>query len=140
MGSNGNYRRHGLEPHAIGWGGHKRVQHCVSFDPELERWISREQVAGGLSFSEVVNRELKKQHDLRQQLSGLTSIDGEQQTPVYQVLLEQFGQKVGRTVDGAMRDITVVQAMVAAFAEIAMSPEQFSRWERTVTEGRKKPC
>jgi len=112
----------------------------VSFDPELERWISREQVAGGLSFSEVVNRELKKQHNLRQQLSGLTSIDGEQQTPVYQVLLEQFGQKVGRTVDGAMRDITVVQAMVAAFAEIAMSPEQFSRWERTVTEGRKKPC
>lgn len=136
MAGNGKHAETSVEP-ALRWGGHTRRQHNVSFRPDLYAWISREMVLGGLSFSEVVNRELMKQRNLRDQLAGLTSTEGEQQMPVFHVLLEQHGQKVSKTVDRVAREIGITQAMVEAFARIAMSPEQLSQWEREVS-GRKR--
>jgi|SoiMethySBSTD1v2_1073268.scaffolds.fasta_scaffold1031472_2 hypothetical protein len=139
MERNSTHTGNGMESQPLRWGRHKRVQHCVSFVPDLHDWLTREMVASKLSFSEVVNRELKKQHDLREQLSALTGKDAEEQTPVFQVLLEQHGQKVSKTIDGAVKQIgeqnsalKVIGAMVEMFARIAMSPEQFNRWERGV--------
>src|SRR5262249_8236837 len=139
MERNSTHTGNGMEPQPLRWGRHKRVQHCVSFTPDLHDWLTREMVASKLSFSEVVNRELQKQHDLRAQLAALTGKNAWQPTAVFQVLLEQHGQKVSKTLDGAVqqlgeqhRALKVLGAMVDMLARIAMSPEQFTRWERGV--------
>src|SRR5215813_5332744 len=121
------------------FGMHKRRAMSVYLAPELCDWLTVEARVQRITMSELVNRLLQQQRNLRKDLAALPETRGA--APLFQTLLEQHGEKVSRTMDATVKQLAGVQSaldllktMVAHGARLGLTPKQYSQWERDVQD------
>jgi hypothetical protein len=92
-----------------------------------------------LSVSEQVRRLLRQQLNLRRDLAAVTTEqDG---LPVFQVLLQEHGEKVSKTLDAAIsqimaltKQLDLLKTMIAVAVQTGLTAQQNSEWEKKVRE------
>jgi hypothetical protein len=118
---------------------HRRVPVSTYLDPELYEWLVVEAKVHHITISEQVQRIVRQQQNLRKDLAAL--VEPQDTTPVFQVLLERHGEKVSKTMDGAVRQLAVLQtaldlikAMLVFGMKALLNPQRFSQWEKDVQD------
>jgi hypothetical protein len=130
----------GVVPHPkLRFGMHRRVPVSTYLDPELYEWLVVEAKVHHITISEQVQRIVRQQQNLRKDLAAL--VEPQETTPVFQVLLERHGEKVSKTMDGAVKQLARLQTaldllktMVAHSTRMGLTPKQFSQWEQDVQD------
>ena len=120
------------------FGMHKRRAVSVYLPPDLYAWLTVEAKVQHVTLSEHIQRVLRQQQNLRRDLAALAAPQ-QDAAPVFQVLLERYGEKVSQTMNGAVQQVLQLQAaldllktMVVHGARIGLTPKQFSQWEQDV--------
>ena len=123
---------------------HTRVPRSVQLEPELDRWIEGMSTLWGCSLSEAMNRLLKEQMQLREQLGGTFATErGEEDgtSQVVHVLLERFKEDICRGMDRLGEEVSKVksnlyllQSMHDRHAAIALGGQKYDAWRTSVQE------
>ncbi len=93
------------EPGKVRIGAHTKQQRYVALAPDLDAWVMQEAKLVRCSFSEMVNRLLSQQHDLRQQLAALTETQPQKNAPLFHVIMEQFAGTLCRSLDALAGEV-----------------------------------
>jgi hypothetical protein len=89
----------------VRFGAHTKIQRTIFLTPELDDWVRREAGQRRCSVSEMINRLLGQQLDLRRQLATVDDASTNGNTPLLQVLLEQHREALGRSLDGLAGEV-----------------------------------
>lgn len=93
------------EPGRVRFGAHTRVQCTVWLRPQLAEWVRKEAASAGCSASEMINRLLSQQLDLRQQLSAVVEGGTDARASLLHVLLEQVRESLCQSIDGLAGEV-----------------------------------
>ncbi len=93
------------EPGKVRFGAHRKQQRSVSLAPDLDAWVLQEAKLARCSVSEMINRLVAQQHDLRQQLAALAETQPQEHAPLFHVIMERFGAQLCRSLDGLAGEI-----------------------------------
>lgn len=93
------------EPGRVRFGAHTKIQRTIFLTPELDEWVRREAGQRRCSVSEMVNRLLGQQLDLRRQLAAIEEAGPNGHPPLLQVLLEQHKEALSRSLDGLAGEV-----------------------------------
>ena len=91
-------------PH-LRFGAHTRVQRSVLLSPDVDAWVAQQARRARCSFSEMVNRLLGQQLDLRRQLAAIEEAGTNGHPPLLQVLLEQHKEALSRSLDSLVGEV-----------------------------------
>ena len=93
------------EPARVRFGAHTKVQRSVSLSPAVDAWVHKEASLSGCSVSEMINRLLSQQLDLRRQLAAVVEGGTDERAPLLQVLLEQVRESLCQAIDGLAGEV-----------------------------------
>jgi hypothetical protein len=84
----------------------------VSLTPDLDTWVLQEAKLARCSVSEMINRLLSQQLDLRRQLATVAQADPDGNAPLLQVMLEQHKEALGRSLDGLASEVRKLRGAI----------------------------
>jgi hypothetical protein len=141
-------------PH-LRFGEHTRVQRSVLLSPDVDAWVAQQARRARCSFSEMVNRLLSEQRDLRRQLAESEELPGLPPGPAW----GRHADALGRAVDGlaaevrktrsaidflkAMVDRSTYELLAASGAPRDDAERRYERWITSVQRlltGKKAPA
>jgi hypothetical protein len=94
-------------PH-LRFGAHTRVQRSVLLSPDVDAWVAQQARRARCSFSEMVNRLLSEQRDLRRQLAETEEMTG----PTPGMAWGRHADALGRSVDGLATEVRKARSAI----------------------------